>query len=242
MADAQAETAAVPKSHALRRTQSLAWVVMVALALNAVLSVIAIAEDRSYHNLIQQVMAGNIFSLTKVQSADDRVHAIAWAEIALYFATGLIFIVWFSEAYKNVARLGVSGARWSAGWAVGAWFVPFLNLVRPKQILNDIWRGSDPGLPVGSSLSWENPPWLFQVWWGIWILAWVVDRVTYANLGNANTLSALSSATYQMMFADFVDLIGAGFAIAVVYSLTSRQKRRVLALTAMAPAPAPAGI
>ena len=242
MTEAHGEVAPVSATRALRRTQSLAWVVMAALALNAVLSVIAFAEDRSYHNIIQRAMAGDLVSLSQAQSADDRVHAIAWAAIALYVVTGLLFIVWFNEAYKNVSRLGVSGARWSAGWSVGAWFVPFLNLVRPKQILNDIWRGSDPRLPAGSSLSWDNPPWLYQVWWGLWILAWVVDRVTYASLGNADTLSALSSAAYKMMLSDIVDLIGAGFAIAVVYSLTSRQRKRGLELTSADPAPSPAGV
>jgi hypothetical protein len=47
--------------------------------------------------------------------------------------------------------------RWSAGWAIGAWFVPVLSLVRPKAILNDIWRASDPRVSAGSSLSPEKP-------------------------------------------------------------------------------------
>jgi hypothetical protein len=105
-----------------------------------------------------------------------------------------------------------------------------LNLVRPKAILNDIWCGSDPQLPAGSSLSRQTAPTFYGIWWGAWILGAIVDRVAAASFGNAPTLSALSSASEELMFSDFVSLVAAILAIAVVYSLTSRQGQRALAL------------
>jgi hypothetical protein len=47
---------------------------------------------------------------------------------------------------------------------------------------------------------------------------------------NAHTLSALSSASGAVMFSDVVTVISAVLAIAVVYSLDPRQRRRVEAL------------
>ena len=33
-----------------------------------------------------------------------------------------------------------------AGWAIGPWFVPILNLFRPWQIAVETWEGSDPDM------------------------------------------------------------------------------------------------
>ena len=219
----------------MRQLQVLAWVVMVALGLNALLGAIGIASDISYHDLIRRALSGRYVSLSTASSADDRVQTIARVEIGLYIVAGVLFIAWFRLAYKNVARLGVAGTRWSARWAVGGWFVPVLNLIRPKAMMNDIWRGSDPDLPIGGTLSGGNPPWLYQVWWGVWILGWIGDRLTYRSFGNAQTLPALSTATVELTVSDAVDLIGAVVAIAVVYSLTSRQRKRASALAAIDP-------
>jgi hypothetical protein len=226
-----------PAAQAVRRLTVLSWVVIAALALDALLSVAGIASDVSEHNLVRQALTGTFAPdiLSKAQAADDRAHTIAVTEIALYVVTAILFIAWFHQAYKNVARLGVAGMRWSSGWAIGSWFVPILNLIRPKQIMNDIWRGSDPDLRIGSTLSLYDPPLLYQVWWGMWIAGWVVDRLAFTNYDNAETLSQLSTATVWLAVSDALDLIGAALAIAVVYSLTSRQRKRAEAVAALDP-------
>ena len=65
--------------------------------------------------------------------------------IVLLVCVGLL-IAWTHRLYRNLEPLGFRELRFGSGWAVGGWFVPFLNLVRPKQIVNDIWRAGDPAL------------------------------------------------------------------------------------------------
>ncbi len=72
----------------------------------------------------------------------------------------------FLRAYANGPALGLHDPRFGKGWAIGAWFVPILNLFRPKQIANDIWRGSDSALPAHASDSWYNRPTpVLLAWW-----------------------------------------------------------------------------
>ena len=110
-------------------------------------------SDRSYHNIIQGTLKAPLSPpwikppLRTIACMPSR----CWTGI--FLVTGIVFIVWFRDAYKNVGRLGVAGLRWSSGWAVGAWLVPFLNLRRPKEMLNDMWRGSNPSLPRGSTVA-----------------------------------------------------------------------------------------
>jgi hypothetical protein len=208
------------------RTTTLAYVAIGALGLSALASVVGLSAESSYHHLAQHAAAGQYVSLQAAQSADHRVHSIALLKLGLLVLTGVVFIAWFRSAYTTVERLGVTGMRWSAGWAVGAWFLPVLSLVRPKAILNDMWRGSDPRLPAGGPLNREKPPVLYAFWWGTWLLGSLITGVAGQAFRNARTLSALSSSTGALMFSDVLTVVSAILAIAVIYSLDSRQRRR----------------
>jgi len=132
------------------RFDPLTWptrLVLGALGATLVLNVVAVVSDVSYHDLIQRLVSGGDVSLADAQAADDRQFTIADVQLAVFALTALAFVVWFYRAYENLRPLGVENLRWGSGWAIGGWFVPLLNLVRPKSLANDIWRGSDPALP-----------------------------------------------------------------------------------------------
>ena len=83
--------------------------------------------------------------------------------VVLLIATGVAFLVWFSRAYRNLDAFDLP-RRYGTGWAIGGWFVPFLNLARPKQVADDIWASvtvskyGDPGVRGDSFLP--------AAWWG----------------------------------------------------------------------------
>ena len=59
------------------------------------------------------------------------------------------------------AGAGGRRLRYRPWWAVGAWLLPVFSLFRPKQVLNDVWRASDPHLPPtrptpGASGRWPS--------------------------------------------------------------------------------------
>lgn len=59
-----------------------------------------------------------------------------------YLVTGVFFIGFFHTAYSNIVRAVPRGVRFGTYQAIWPWFVPIFNLVRPKQVADDIWRGS----------------------------------------------------------------------------------------------------
>src|SRR5262245_43754329 len=64
--------------------------------------------------------------------------------IIVLITTIIVFLVWEHRANSNLRPLGVLDPEFSSRWAVGSWFVPFLNLVVPFQIVRYIWRKSHP--------------------------------------------------------------------------------------------------
>jgi hypothetical protein len=79
--------------------------------------------------------------------------------------TVITFLRWFSAAHANLRALGFT-PRYSNGQAIWTWFVPILNLWRPKQIANDIWRSGDVDAPAPSTTiaTLPTPGWLLA-WW-----------------------------------------------------------------------------
>jgi hypothetical protein len=213
----------------------LVWLtrlVLSLLVLTIALDLVAIISDVSYHGLVERLLNGGV-TPDQAQAADHRQSTIGVLQLILLGATGIVFIFWFSRAYRNLSRLGISHLRWGERWAVGAWLVPLLNCVRPKSIANDIWRGSAPHLPAQAGLpsgDMGDVPWYHTAWWALFILDGLFARFAYQNLRDAETLSSLSSATVQVLVSDSLDILAAALAIAVVYQTVKRQRLRARVL------------
>jgi hypothetical protein len=52
---------------------------------------------------------------------------------------GMAFLLWLHRAYANLPYLARIRPRYTTAWAVGAWFVPLVNLVMPYNIMREIW-------------------------------------------------------------------------------------------------------
>ena len=217
-----------------RRFDPLIWPTRLALgALGAalVLNVVALVSDVSYHDLIHRLVGGGDVSLADAQAADDRQFRIADAQLAVFALTALAFVVWFYRAYENLRALGVENLRWGTGWAVGGWFVPFLNFVRPKSIANDIWRGSDPDLPAQLEQPSGPVPWWHHLWWALFLADGIFARVAAQAFNNAPTLEERADAANVLIASDALGIVASAAAIAVVFATTRRQRRRACRAT-----------
>src|SRR5687768_17653176 len=103
--------------------------------------------------LIDRLIAGEPVSDSEIDASDARQSAIGLIQTALLIAVAVFFIRWLRLAYRNADVVAPGVRRYKHGWAIGAWFVPFLNLWRPKQIVNDAWRAGDQsGAPHAAPL------------------------------------------------------------------------------------------
>ena len=46
---------------------------------------------------------------------------------------------------KNIHKFEVARDYTSPGWAVGWYFIPFANLIKPYGVMDEIWDGSHQG-------------------------------------------------------------------------------------------------
>ena len=181
--------------------------------------------------------AVEIVQLDELEENDNREAAVAVIYFGALIAATVLFICWFHASYANLRALGQPNLRYGTGWAIGSWFVPFLNLWRPKQISNDIWRGSDPDAPSFTVSAWPTvaiTPFL-GAWWAAWIAANLLSNAVGRTLWRADTAEDIRSAARFEIFASVIDIIAVVLAVAVVWKLTARQEARKTRVAAASP-------
>jgi hypothetical protein len=214
----------------------LAMATKIMLGLNLLTSLVILGSLFMQHQLATRLVAGEPVRPAELQ--DDQVRSVILTVLHLivYLATGIVFLAWFHRAYVNLPALGARGLICTSGWAIGAWFVPILNLFRPVQIAQEIWRNSDPDAATTDDLRIHVPESsaLISFWWMLWIVNLVLSQVALRMSSNANTAESFQSATIVSMVSEAVRMVTAVFALRVVSAIDARQTARAAALAAMA--------
>lgn len=176
--------AAGPSSHQIasvadppRPLGGFGWTATILLIVLAVLYAISFVVEISYVGVINDYLHhdGSLGDVEDIQAG----------RAGLSILTGLIagvvagfFIAWMYRAYSNLLRTSVAGLRFQPGWAIGAWFIPFFNWIRPKQMIDDVWRAGETGVQVRDA-SWRSRPVspLLHWWWALWVGASILGVV-----------------------------------------------------------------
>ncbi len=124
---------------------------------------------------------------------------------------GIGFLFWFRRAYGNSLAVGLPG-RFGPGWAVGAWFVPFLNLVRPFQIMGEMWRHA--------GRERVGPYAVVGLWWTGFLVGNFADNIGTGMLTGSSDDAALQGVKV-LLASDVVSCVAALLAILIVRRLTA---------------------
>ena len=157
------------------RLRTLGILVQAALGAVILASIAGLIAYGLYIGVLGDYIDHEPSSVWHTDSVVDAVRAIHTISLLAYLVAAVAFLFWFYRAYRNLIRTGIRDVRYGTGWAVGGWFIPFFNLARPKQVANDIWKGSESAGTVGIA-RWREvhlSP-LVNWWWGIWIFGWLM--------------------------------------------------------------------
>lgn len=213
-----------------------------ALAVGIVLDLIAIVSDFMEIGLLSGIQAGGVITNAEAAANDTRQLIIGVLQIVVYLVTVVLFLMWIHRAHRNLPALGAQGLKYSPGWAVGGFFVPFLNLVRPFQVMKEIWKASSPGHGVSdfagtsgtlgvSGTSWQTAPVspLLGLWWGVWLLSGVLGQVA-VRLSSADTVEGLLTSSWMTLLSDAMGIVAAVLIILIIRQIDSRQEEKALGI------------
>ena len=153
-----------------------------------------------------------------------------------YIFTIVTFLMWLFRVFKNLPSLRSDQMEFTPGWAVGWWFIPFANLVKPFQAVRTAWAESDPEVELEHGFLTSvgsGAPGFISAWWALWIVSNIVSNITN-RLEGAALAGEEVIVGYLTVVSSALWVIAAGFAIKVVLNITERQEQRSLVTDAMA--------
>jgi hypothetical protein len=213
-----------------RAASGLALWARIGIALNMLALLLAIVADVGRVNITSRILNGEIVTLADAQASDNFVRLSAVLELGTFVIAVIAFCMWIHLATSNGPALGGAQLRFTPGWAVGWFFVPIANLVRPYQAVSEVWRTSDPGVGLTTAeqrARMKVSP-LVSVWWILLVLAGLISRFVFFNARNDTADSLHSSAIADIVGSAL--LIIAGFlAVALVGAIDTRQTEKHLA-------------
>lgn len=153
----------------------------------------------------------------------------AIGSLLLYLPTVVLFCVWAHRANGNARALGAGDMRFTPGWTVGWFFVPFAHLWMPFKAIGEAWRASDPVFDTrGDPTSWMDARLglLVPMWWACWVFSFLVGNAgSRLMLAGHDAVGAWVSVPGAVLKA-----MAASLAIAVVLGLHRRQRRKATLL------------
>lgn len=98
-------------------------------------------------------------------------------------AVGVLILKWMTSCYNfSSETIKVTGLV-QQRWRIWGWFIPFLNLIKPYQVLSEIYKIGSVKHP--ESDRWKNST--VSSWLTTWWIFWVLSHLTIVLLHNSRT-------------------------------------------------------
>ena len=130
---------------------------------------------------------------------------------------------WILRVNRNAQQRSEGWMTVSPRWNVGAFFVPFANLLIPFRGLRETFQVSvDRDDPEAVAV-----PVSFRIWWAAWLAMGVAGQISFRLSMKAETLEQLRQVSVINLFTTPLDLLAASLFIGVIWRITRLQRRNL---------------
>ncbi|MHB1391295.1 MAG: DUF4328 domain-containing protein [Thermoleophilia bacterium] len=197
----------------------------------------------------QRRAAGTYISRSEIQTTNSGLAVSGRLSLIIFLAAGIAFLFWIHRAYRNLYSFRVQDLKYSSRQAVFSFFIPIVNLVRPYQVMQEIWKACGP--PVAGDDDWRqrSTSLLLPFWWLVYLASSIIMYAgvfgTSKGIARLNQLTTGSpSASDQarsiaseialwskfVIFADLAIILAAALAVLVIIRINRRQNMTYAAM------------
>ena len=157
------------------------------------------------------------------EANDSRQAIIGGIYFLVFVATAIVFLKWIYRANLNCRGFGATDMRFTPGWSIGYYFIPFLNLVRPYQAMKEIWKVST------NPLNWKDQAAsaLLGWWWALWLTSGIFGQLSFRMSMKVTSPSSLEAATAMAIASGLADIPLCIVAIALINAIYQKQRNLV---------------
>jgi hypothetical protein len=151
----------------------------------------------------------------EMRPSDSFALVMSLIGLVSFVSVTVAFLMWVYRASTNLRALSGRYLRFTPGWAVGWWFIPFASLVMPYKVVREIWQVSHGSRPAGHTL--------VKWWWAAFLLfSWtgnIASRVasagstadSYVVSGGAAAVAGLFEVAAAVITIVLIAQIGAAY-------------------------------
>lgn len=161
------------------------------------------------------------YDVAAAESNDRRESIMGVTFLAVYLFTVVVFARWIISSHKTVRALGAEGMTITPGWAVGYYFIPFINLVRPYAAMKELWCASVDPRHAATQFA---PP-LLPAWWALWIFNGILGQIIWRMSMNAEDLDSLKTLTVVNIIGSICGVALSFVALKLVKGITGNLAR-----------------
>ena len=219
---------------AVRSVQRRALVVVILLLIGIALDSIGVVATFSQIGLLKAIARGVMLQPGVAASNDARMALVAVLKGLSYFLTAAAFLIWMVKARHNLPLLGARSLEYSPWWTVASFIVPILALIRPYQVMVEIWTASDPNRDGEQSWTWRNPPATLRWWWGSFLVMSICGTILtlMASDKSGAVIPRLISHSYFGIVKNLIDIAAALVTILMIQSVNGQQSAGMVRLLA----------
>jgi hypothetical protein len=195
--------------------------------ISGLLSVVSFFSGYLQSELINKFLNGGFIKLAEARANDNRELLIGRIQFAFIIIGIIIFLMWIYRANKNLHAFDNPVLKFSPGWTVGWFFIPFASLWKPYQAVSEISKASDPNInPALSNVDDLPTPAIVVLWWAFFLFSNFVSQISFRLLLHKATATELLTSTYAYMVSDVINLTGIIITVFMVKKISESQELR----------------
>ena len=177
-----------PNTQRAKNAILLIWIILM-------LDVVLLLSNLMQYHLLDTAANGGEISTADAEANDMRQQVLAVVYMITFIISTVTFLQWFRRAHFNLSTQ-VPKLEHSENDTLWNWFIPFVNLYAPYNIMKALYKKTDEILSDKLRLYiYGLSPKYLGWWWALWIINGVMDRIIYSQSKNADTIPELFVST-----------------------------------------------
>lgn len=215
----------------LKRVGAVGRAAQIVVAVAALGAVAAFVAGLAINDEAERYLDGDL-SRSDFQTSILPYSLVGLVQAAATLASVVLVIIWMYRLASNHRTLHRNG-RWGPGWAIGGWFLPPFLYVIPFLMFRELWKASDPAVPVGGEWRANRVSPVVTAWFVVYgpvsLIVQVLTASTTFNFSNSERALAEQIVDNSAMtgVAAAVGLVAGALFIAMTRALTDRHRRLI---------------
>jgi hypothetical protein len=211
----------------MKPLRGLSYAVFAALAVALVVQVVSAIGHLELIDFADGIAQGATPDAARAAEIDARAQVVAVWIIVIALVAAVPFCAWFHRAHANLRAARLDHLQYASGWAIGGFFVPFLNLVRPFQVMTEVWAGTAYLAGVARVAKWRNArasSWV-RCWWGLLLCGGGASVAGAFVLGSSQNAAGVAASGWFALTASLLRASSVLCAVEVVRRITELQEQ-----------------